>query len=181
MAKEKERFSCSLPTTVISSLSDLAAKKGQTISYIMTGYTINGLANDTALTVSERYMWNLTRITETITRLLEIAKIHNFNGGIKESMLLLSSLLLLRDGYFESSTSYSRFRYSYFEVLDELTKIDKPLVDEITYLIRNIKIELPVIDEISIAIKDSLNELKSSEYSEEVLILRTCRNQEVSQ
>lgn len=173
MVKEKDRFSCSLPTTVIASLNDIAAKKGQTISYIMTGYTIAGLSNETGFTLSERYIWSMARITETIDRLLTIAKIHNYQGSIKESMLLLASLLLLKDGYFESSTSYAKFRYSFFEILDELAKVDKPLVDEISYLIRNIKLELPVVDELSIVIKDVLNDVKFSEYSEELIVFRT--------
>lgn len=161
MVKEKARFSCSLPESIISSISDIAAKKGQTVSYVATRYMIDGLKEEHDLTDAERYMWSMTRITETIERLLMIGKVHHFNGNVKESMLLLSSILILDKGYFESTTSYDKFRYSYFEVLGELSKIDKPLIDEITSILIEIQ-----------------KKLKTSENSEDFTLFGKFRNSE---
>ena len=161
MAKEKARFSCSLKESIISSVSDVAAKKGQSVSYVTSKYMIDGLKNERELTDAERYMWSMERITETIDRLLKIGKVHDFNGNVKESMLLLSSILILDKGYFESSTSYDKYRYSFFEVLDELSRIDKPLIDEITVILNEIQ-----------------KKLKTSEISEEMVLFGKFRNSE---
>jgi len=158
MAKERSRFSCSLLDTVITSINNIASKKGQTVSYITNKYMIDGLRNEKELTDAERYMWSMTRITETIDNLLRIAKINHFNGNIRESMLLLSSILILDKGYFESTTSYTKYRYSFFEVLDELAKVDKPLIDELSVLLSEIQ-----------------KKLKSSENSEELILFGNFR------
>jgi hypothetical protein len=159
MSKSKDRFSCSLDQDIISSISEVAAKKGQKISYVVTSYMRAGLSKEVELTATERYTWAMTRVSETIDRMFKIAKITNFNGNTKEAMLLLSSLLILDKGYFESDTAYDTFRLSFFEVLSDIAEIDKPLINDLTVILEAIQ-----------------KKLKSSENSEGFIMFGKFRN-----
>ena len=131
MTNDKKQIRFNLGADLISTIANIAAKKGSPISDVAETYLTRGVSKEIEITSAERYNFGRIHINGSLDAVLRLFGIKDLEGGLSDKCTVIIALLREKTIQEKSNIRNGIVEVSYFEILNDIKEFDNDLYKKI--------------------------------------------------
>lgn len=124
MTNGKNKMIVNIDEKLISTIANISAKKGETVSSIVEMYLNKGVSKEIDLTSAERYNFNRIAINGSLDSVLRLFGVLSLEGGLSDKCTVLMALCKEKSLQEKSEIRNGIIEISFYEVLNDIKSFD---------------------------------------------------------